>query len=181
MREVTITTDTIRLGQFLKLADLVDVHHIDVYAFGLATEDGSGAAAMTALVGSEGAVIYRLARHHLELLMAAHPAVALYVVRQLSWRWSEAGTRLAELAGAPVEVRLAHALVRLAATHVGPAVGETWVTATHAELAALVGTTRERVTKLLTQFRQRGWIALGTRHGAIHVLDVAALAGHEQA
>lgn len=25
MREVTITTDTIRLGQFLKLADLVDV------------------------------------------------------------------------------------------------------------------------------------------------------------
>ena len=25
MREVTITTDTIRLGQFLKLADVVDV------------------------------------------------------------------------------------------------------------------------------------------------------------
>jgi ribosome-associated protein len=44
VREVTITTDTIRLGQFLKLADVVDVGSDvkELLAEGLVTVNGEG-------------------------------------------------------------------------------------------------------------------------------------------
>ena len=47
--------------------------------------------------------------------------------------------------------------------------------ATHAQLAAELGTAREVISRQLAEFQRRGWVTLG--RGTVQVLDAAALEG----
>jgi CRP-like cAMP-binding protein len=70
-----------------------------------------------------------------------------------------------------IKTRLARTLVRLALSS-----QEQIVSATHAELAAMIGTRQEEVTKLLYHFRALGLVASVPHRPGLRVLDLERLA-----
>jgi CRP/FNR family transcriptional regulator len=71
-----------------------------------------------------------------------------------------------EIAFRKIDIRLAHKLVELAGK-------DQKLNATHAQLAAELGTAREVVSRQLQEFQRRGWVA--TARGVVTLLDRAAL------
>jgi len=76
-----------------------------------------------------------------------------------------------ELAFYEIKTRLARTLVRLALFSEGRL-----VSATHAELAVMIGTRQEEVTKLLCHFRALGLVASAPHRRGFRVLDLERLA-----
>jgi len=111
-----------------------------------------------------GTVVHRFPRGRFDALVARYPALALALNADLSRHLGETFLRLKDACLCSVEVALAHTLLRLAEGD--PPV----VAATHDELAAYLGTSRERVTKIL-----RGWQRAGLIHqlhrGAVCIAD----------
>jgi CRP/FNR family transcriptional regulator, cyclic AMP receptor protein len=111
-----------------------------------------------------------LDRAVLERLVLAYPHVGLRLLQRLSERLAAAEAALADFAYAPVTARLARVLVREARTgHASAPV----VSASHDELAALVGTYRETITTVLRRLQRDGLVELGRR--SVRLLDVEAL------
>lgn len=71
-----------------------------------------------------------------------------------------------EIAFRKIDIRLAHKLVELAGK-------DQKLNATHAQLAAELGTAREVVSRQLQEFQRRGWVA--TARGVVTLLDRTAL------
>jgi CRP-like cAMP-binding protein len=69
-----------------------------------------------------------------------------------------------------IEVRLARTLIRL-----GLSSEELIVSATHAELAAIIGTRQEEVIKMLRHFRASGLVASAPHRRGLRVLDLERL------
>lgn len=76
--------------------------------------------------------------------------------------------RVEDLALYPVSTRLAHVLIRLA-----EASGRQMVAVTHDDLARLIGTRREEVTRALRRYRRQGLIT--TEPGRIRIEDLERL------
>ena len=115
------------------------------------------------LVYTEGV---SLSGRELALLMNKNPEVArLFLELSLS-RLKEAERRLMELRFLPVSSRLARLLLRYFPD------GE--VPLSHQDLAALVGATRETVTKLLGEWALKGILELGYRK--VRVVETEILA-----
>lgn len=140
---------------------------------GLPVADPVGAARTMAVVVSDDALLYGLPRRRLLDAMATDPALAARVYGQVERRLAELYDRVKELAVGDAAMRLARTLVRLAHGAEPPV-----VPATHAELAAWVGTSRERVTKLLAPWRVQGLIATPEHGRGIVLRDPAALAAY---
>ncbi len=97
-------------------------------------------------------------RDHIE----SHPRTALRVLTELSRRLRRADAVIGNLALLDVYGRLAGKLRELAAadgeeTDDGVLVRER---PTQAEIAAMIGTTRETVSRALSEFARRGWLAM---------------------
>ncbi len=92
-------------------------------------------------------------------VLAANPTSAQAALEQLTRELAAALDRFEDAALRPIEVQLAHLLMRLAPTEPPPV-----VSITHDELAGLLGASRERVTKALHRLRDEGLIAY-ERHG----------------
>lgn len=93
----------------------------------------------------------------LRVLFAQEPALRRYVVEVFASRLTDLMELAHEVAFEPVEVRLARLLLREG----GPA-GDA-ITLTHAELASMLGTAREVVSRALDKMQQRGWVELARR------------------
>jgi CRP-like cAMP-binding protein len=116
-----------------------------------------------------------LSAEELRRFLAAHPGVALVLIRMLVRRLSEADRDRIDLATQDSVGRVAKRLVELAADHGTPDGAGTRIelSLTQDELASWTGATRETVSRALALMRRLGWI--GTDNRSITVLDAAAL------
>ena len=116
-------------------------------------------------------VVYHVPPELFRAWMMAHPDVAVKAAALVSYRLAEARDRIADLAFYDVKARLAHTLARLVrGAH------NQMVLSTHEELARMVGTRQEEVTKALRSLRLQRLVAYRPHQRGIRVLDVDALA-----
>jgi CRP-like cAMP-binding protein len=90
------------------------------------------------------------------------------LMQAMGQRVREAEDRLEQMAYSTIASRLAALLLELGASDASH-----MVRATHQELADMLGTWRETVSKTLQDFRRRGWISSGRRQ--LTLLDTEAL------
>lgn len=125
----------------------------------------------------EDSELWTLGGEQLRALQAQHPALAVALSAQLTRQTQGVHERLTHLVFLEVSQRLALVLLDLARRQATP--GETGGLralrgrTSHQDLAHLVGSTRETITKLLGEFKERGLLDLGYRR--IVVLDEAGL------
>src|SRR6266487_3108343 len=118
----------------------------------------------------DATLAYRLSYQHVLQLMSTSFTVTLYVCTLISRQLGESCRIIEELAFYEIKTRLARTLVRLALSS-----EELIVSATHAELAAMIGTRQEEVTKLLCYFRALGLVASAPHRPGLRVLDLERL------
>ncbi|HTJ28454.1 MAG TPA: Crp/Fnr family transcriptional regulator [Candidatus Limnocylindria bacterium] len=96
----------------------------------------------------EDALLCQTRAEDLFALLSRDPALALNVAKVLSGQLDEARATMEDLAYAKVSERILHLLRKLAAEHGVPCAGGTRIDLrlTHADIASLVGSTRETVS-----------------------------------
>ena len=116
------------------------------------------------VVALKPTVLCRMTQQQMESLLHKHPQMA-YRVTKLSWH------RIARL-----QQRLAKLLLNLA-TEYGreheAGIRSLGLTITHDDLARLVGSSREMVSKVMGSFRELGWIRSSRK--TIEILDIPSL------
>ena len=118
----------------------------------------------------DATMAYRLSYPHVLQLMSTSFTVSSYVCMLISRQLGESYRIIEELAFYEIKTRLARTLVRLALFSEG------WlISATHAELAVMIGTRQEEVTKLLGHFRALGLVASAPHRSGLRVLDLERL------
>lgn len=100
--------------------------------------------------------------------MATSPEFRRFVFQAYSRRIADLFLTVEEIAFGRVDARLAAKLVELSR-----AAGTTRLAATHATLAAELGTAREVVSRQMAEFARRGWVE--QRRGAVDIADPDAL------
>ena len=105
-----------------------------------------------------------------EQLMEEHPAVAVRLVQLMSKRLRQAEDQLEQLAFNSVPARLGKLLLTLAGDSAEVA-GHS-----HQELADMIGTSRETVSRALVEFKAQGLVDIERR--SIRILLRAALENH---
>lgn len=123
----------------------------------------------------EPSVICAMKRHDLERLVIEKPQVGLKVMSVLGERLSHAEDRMEDIALKEVPARLASFILQLVeeegvVTREGYKVPTRY---THRQLASLIGSKRETVTKAFTLLQRSGAVELKRRR--IHVKDIEAL------
>ncbi|GEO83936.1 MULTISPECIES: Crp/Fnr family transcriptional regulator [Alphaproteobacteria] len=127
-----------------------------------------GGAAYTGEAIAEGDLVaVMVPRSLFEDLMANSAPFRTFVFRAFAARLSDLMFVLEQVAFVKVEKRLAHALIERAA-------GGDLIEATHQELAAVIGTAREVVSRRLEALASKGIVA--NERGVIRLLDAAELA-----
>src|SRR5215217_5656799 len=123
----------------------------------------------------ESAVVCKMRRQDLERLVMDKPQVGLKVMSVLSERLSHTEDRMEDIALKEVPARLASFILQLVESEgVMTAEGPKRPTRyTHRQLATMIGSKRETVTKAFTLLQQAGAIELKRRR--IHVKDIEAL------
>ena len=119
----------------------------------------------------DGTAVFRIAQSRVDELLQAHPTLRALASEMLVALLRQAMCTIEDLTLHSVEARLARLLARLAAGDDGRMVWET-----HAELAVLVGTRQDEVTKRLRRLRERGLIAYRPHKRGIWVLAPEELA-----
>ncbi len=115
-------------------------------------------------------VISTISRRNIEKFLLADCRIAFRVVEALGKRLIEVEQRLADLALKDIPSRLISLLLRLAEPSPN---GKTAVFLTHEELAQMLGTRRETVTRILNDLRNRQLIDL--HRGRISLLNAKNL------
>ncbi len=124
---------------------------------------------------TESSDICVLKGEDLECLVRENPDVGLRMLRVLSERLRLCETRLEDIGLKDVPARLASLVLQLAEsegvmTGEGPTIPTRY---THRQLATMIGSSRETVTRAFTKLRKAGAVELRRRH--IYVKDVEAL------
>ena len=109
-----------------------------------------------------------MSRSDVEHLLLNKPRVALRFMEMIAGRLKDVETRMETVAFKSVPTRIATFLLQLADEETGKIEG-----VSHQDLADMVGTYRETVTRILNEFRSKGYIDLGRLNVAI--LDQDAL------
>ncbi len=128
------------------------------------------------VVALKPTVLCRMTQQQMDSLLHKHPDMA-YRVTKFSWqRIARLQQRLADIMTKSVRQRLAILLLNLAGEYGDERDGihSLGLTITHDDLARLVGSSREMVSKVLSDFRQLGWIHSSRK--TIELLDRPALA-----
>ncbi len=123
----------------------------------------------------EPSVICAMKRQDLERLVTEKPQVGLKLMRVLSERLSLVEDRMEDIALKEVPARLAGFILQLVEAE-GVVTGEGYKVPsryTHRQLATVIGSKRETVTKAFTLLQQAGAVELKRRR--IHVRDIEAL------
>lgn len=109
-----------------------------------------------------------MSRSDVEHLLLSKPRVALRFMEMIAARLKDVESRMETVAFKSVPTRIATFLLQLANDDTGKIEG-----VSHQDLADMVGTYRETVTRILNEFRTQGYIELGRLNVAI--LDHGAL------
>lgn len=119
-------------------------------------------------------VLCLMGRKDVITLLLGDPRIALRITEILSRRLGEAQRRLSEFVFKNLSERVAALLLRhTQEPRVWSFSEQHAVRYTHEQLAEVIGTNRETVTKILNEFRARGWVEL--QRGKIVLLDHQAL------
>lgn len=124
----------------------------------------------------EPSVICAMKRQDLERLVTEKPQVGLKMMRVLSERLSIADNRMEDIALKEVPARLAGFILQLVEEEGVVVTGEGYkipIRYTHRQLATVVGSKRETVTKAFSLLQQAGAVELKRRR--IYVRDIEAL------
>jgi CRP/FNR family transcriptional regulator, cyclic AMP receptor protein len=121
------------------------------------------------------AVVRVLANADLERVTADHPQMAINLLRSLTERLRTTEDQLESLAFRGVPARLASQLLQLMdrygrVTRTGIRIDERF---THVQLAEMIGTSRETLTKVMNELRESGFIDV--RERLVWVLDADGL------
>jgi CRP/FNR family transcriptional regulator len=100
-------------------------------------------------------------------LLATSKAFRTFVFTAYSRRMTDLFHVIEDIAFRRMDIRLAETITKRAEDGA--------LRATHAQLAAELGTAREVISRQLAEFQRRGWVELG--RGTIQVLDAPALEG----
>ena len=116
-----------------------------------------------------------LKNEDLERLVRGNPDVGLRMIRVLSERLRLCETRLEDISLKDVPARLASLVLQLAesegiVTHEGPKIPTRY---THRQLATMISSSRETVTRAFTKLQRAGAVELRRRN--IYVKDIKAL------
>ena len=117
---------------------------------------------------AEDCTLCVMSRSDVEHLLLSKPRVALRFMEMIAARLKDVETRMETVAFKSVPTRIATFLLQLAGEETGKIEG-----VSHQDLADMVGTYRETVTRILNEFRGEGYIELGRLNVAI--LDRDAL------
>ena len=117
--------------------------------------------------------VFRLDPDAFRQFLSSRPRLATEMLAIVGGRLEEARDQIEELAFHDMKTRLARTLARLAADDSGRL-----VLATHAQLATMVGTRQEEVTKALRHFREQGLVWYRPHARGIHIPDVDRLAAY---
>ena len=124
---------------------------------------------------AEPSYICILKSEDLEGLVRKNPDLGLRMMRVLSERLRSCEARLEDIGLKDVPARLASLILQLAEsegimTHEGPMIPTHY---THRQLATMIGSSRESVTRAFTKLQKVGAVELRRRH--VYVKDVKAL------
>ena len=120
---------------------------------------------------AESVAIGRLPVADVRALLASHPPLALHALGLATERLLAAYDRIEDLGLHPAHARLAHLLARLAAAD-----GRHVVDLLREEIASLIGTSREEVSRGLSYLRTRDLIEYHPHRREILVKDLGCLA-----
>lgn len=115
-----------------------------------------------------------MSRDDVRKLLLADPRIAVRIAEHLGARIAELEQRLADVVGKTVMERLAHTLCVLGGGRPPPGGAVDPIRLTHAQLAGIVGATRERTTTALGELSDAGLVTL--RRGRILIRDRGRLA-----
>lgn len=120
-------------------------------------------------------VLYAISHQQIEALLAANPTLVLQIMENLSRRQQATERRLGDLVFKSVPDRLATLLLELAGPAAGQDRGPTHVPEryTHAQLAEMINTHRETVTKTLNRFQDDHLVEFDRRR--VVLLDMPRL------
>jgi len=122
--------------------------------------------------------VVQLSYDHFQQSLRSDSSFLESVLHEFCGRLSEHEERIQILALHEAPQRLRRLLLHLARTRGIPSTirpGDSRLTLSHAELAALCALSRPHVSLLMTQFRDRGWVSY-QRGGPLHVHTAALLA-----
>ena len=116
----------------------------------------------TAEVLDEQAVVYTLAKRDFERLIIEHPTIALKIMRDLTRRIRLVNQQVEDLAFKDVHERVASTLKNLAEVEGRPIGSKVLINLkmTHQDLANMVGSSRETVTRALNRLQDEGIISI---------------------
>lgn len=134
--------------------------------------DGSGYPA-SARVLDNPTRLFWIERERFFRLHRSLPEFAAAVSRMLAARLRYIQELVSDTRGRPVAFQVAVILSTLSARQGSD------VALTHEDLAHMVGTKRETVSRVLSDFHRRGWVESGYRH--IRIVDAAGLAAYVEA
>jgi CRP/FNR family transcriptional regulator len=117
-------------------------------------DDAPRSASVTAITAVR---LFALSRADFLATVRHSPELALMVIRELSMRLRVLNDLASSLSFSPVEARVRALFVRLA-TEPAPAGRLQTPPLTHQQLADMVGTSRETVTRALKSLREGGWL-----------------------
>ena len=145
-------------GMLIGRAALLDLEHHDAYA-----------------IAMNDCTLRAIRVGDLERLAVEHPLVSIALTRELARRLHEAEDMLESLAFRGVPARLASLLLQLMerygrVTRDGIRIDERF---THLQLAEMIGTSRETLTKVINELRDSGLIDI--RERMVWVIDPAGL------
>lgn len=124
----------------------------------------------------ENSLVCAMHQPDVERMLREHPAVAFRLMQVLSARVTDLEEQVASLAHEDVRRRLLHLLASLA-QQFGVADGELVrlnLPLTHADLASMVGSTRETVTTTMSALARDGLVRTERRHVSVHPLRISA-------
>ncbi|MFN3432563.1 MAG: Crp/Fnr family transcriptional regulator, partial [Candidatus Sericytochromatia bacterium] len=116
----------------------------------------------TAEVLDEQAVVFTLAKRDFERLIIEHPTIALKIMRDMTRRIRQVNQQVEDLAFKDVHERVASTLKNLAEVEGRPIGSKVLINLkmTHQDLANMVGSSRETVTRALNRLQDEGIISI---------------------
>lgn len=123
----------------------------------------------------EPSTLLALSRRDFLVMLRDSPDLALSVIQELTHRLRETGEQASSISFQKVQERTKGLFERLAREEVGA--GERMTPAlTHQQIADMIGTSRETVTRAIKRLKQEGWLGQQGKH---YVIPVAhdAIAG----
>jgi CRP/FNR family cyclic AMP-dependent transcriptional regulator len=120
-------------------------------------------------------VLCLMSRENVKTLLLGEPRIALRITEILSQRLIESERRMSDFVFKNLSQRVAVLLLRHTQQPDAQLASEGGheLHYTHDQIAGMVGTNRETVTKILNEFRAAGWI--GLRRGKVVLFDLQAL------